>query len=192
MQPKIRHARPAGRNCRLRHRWRVSGNTRDLIARQERVYKRREPGCVPRLADDRPSVHTTHHIQKPRHHRAVKCQRWRQLEGSGPRFSAKPSVCARNAMKGSRAHCTFRSYVIARGIFTANRNAGGVLAHHFAYVVAACGRWNDELISAQSNRREYRSRCVPGESKRDMAARGIDQPAVPTRMSAALATTLRA
>jgi hypothetical protein len=43
---------------------------------------------------------------------------------------------------------------MARGIFTANRKPAAVLSRHIAYVVAACGRQNDELISAQSSRRE--------------------------------------
>jgi hypothetical protein len=38
---------------------------------------------------------------------------------------------------------------MARGIFTENLKFGGVLSRHFAYVETACGRWNDELISAQ-------------------------------------------
>jgi hypothetical protein len=43
--------------------------------------------------------------------------------------------------------------VMSRGTFTADRNALGVEAAHFPKVDTECGRWKDELISAQGNTR---------------------------------------
>jgi hypothetical protein len=59
---------------------------------------------------------------------------------TGPRFSAKPWIWSKNATSGSRASVKPRSCVIVRGSFIANRNSGGVLSRHLAYVAAACGR----------------------------------------------------
>lgn len=110
----------------------------------------------------------------------------------GPRFLPRPAISSRNRSSGRRARRNFRSCVMVRGSLTANRNSGGVPLAHFAYVVDACGRWNDELISAHGSTRPYRSRCVPSPAHRCADARGIDQPAVPmyTRLGISPATHL--
>ena len=60
-------------------------------------------------------------------------------------------MSCRNASSSGSAATSRASCVIARGIFTENRNDAGTLAAQRASVAGRCDRRNVELISAASS-----------------------------------------
>src|SRR5512141_1732484 len=96
-----------------------------------------------------------------------------------PRLAPSPATSSRKRSVSSAQSTSFRSCVIVFGAFTENLNVGGTDAAHLSYVVARCGRWNDELISTARNTDEYFSSCVPCSGRSGTVARDTLHPAHP-------------